>query len=190
MPESRIRPWQLHRATQALLSGGVIAYPTEAVFGLGCLPNSGPSIVRLLTLKHRSKHKGLIIVAAHLRQLSEYIYINDKVNFPEVLSTWPGPVTWLLPAKLGISELLTGGSDLLAVRVSAHPIIQSICRQTGPIISTSANPSNSPPALTTRQIRAYFRDSLDYIFPGQLGQQSKPTEIRNGLTGKIIRASS
>ncbi len=182
-----IRPWDLYQASETLISGGIIAYPTEAVFGLGCLPVFQPSVLKLLKLKRRSANKGLIIIAATVEQLCPYVVFNHHVQKDLVLDSWPGPTTWLLPARPEIPALLTGGSKQIAVRVSAHPVVQAICQRVGPVISTSANPARLPPARSLHTIRTYFHDSLDYVVPASIDTSSMPSEIRSGLNGEITR---
>lgn len=179
----------LNKAISVLKSGGIIAYPTEAVYGIGCLPSFENSIEKLLKLKQRPKEKGLILVAESIEQLSPYINISEDVRIKEVEASWPGPVTWLLPVREEISDWITGGSELIAVRVSDHNIVRDLCSKVGPIISTSANPASQAPAKTSQQVKIYFENRLDFIYSGALGDREQPTEIRHGITGEVIRAS-
>jgi len=173
-------------ALRALSAGGVIAYPTEAVYGLGCLPRYQP-VRNLLHIKRRSPRKGLILVAANAAQLGAYITFPDHRTRDQVLATWPGPVTWLLPARPGTPTWLTGEHPTLAVRVSAHPVVRALCERAGPLISTSANPAGAAPARGAGRVRAYFGPVLDYVLSGSVGDSTRPTEIRDALTGTVIR---
>lgn len=170
-------------AVKALQQGEVVAVPTEAVYGLSVDPRSESAVKRLLELKKRNPEKGLILVASDITQLEPYVEI-----LPEhILSTWPGPVTWVVPAKNTVFGLLRGKHSTIAVRVSAHPIVSSLCAEFGgALVSTSANVEGQPPALTEQAVREYFgKDVL--IVPGNLGGLSKPTEIRDARTGEVIR---
>ena len=179
--------WHLWQAAHAVNSNGVIAYPTEAVFGLGCSPWNREALLKLVQLKRRKLDKGFIIIAANLVQLESLVNF-DKVNsLQEILASWPGPVTWILPAREQVPSTLRGRNDGLAVRVSAHPLVQELCRTCGPLVSTSANISNTRPARSQQQVRNYFQDKLNYILPGKLGSESRPSEIRHGSTGEILR---
>lgn len=178
--------WWIAPALRALLHNGLIAYPTEAVYGLGCLPVREP-VTNLLRLKRRSPRKGLILVAASTTQLEDYIQFPDNRTRSKVLATWPGPVTWLLPARRGVPGWLRGKHPTVAVRVSAHPVVQALCRKAGPLVSTSANPEGLPPARHATRVRAYFGSHLDWILPGALGGQQLPTEIRDAVSGAVIR---
>lgn len=173
-------------ALRLLAAGGVIAHPTEAVYGLACLPEPAP-VGKLLRIKRRSPRKGLILVAASAAQLEPYITYPDDRTRDRVLATWPGPVTWLLPVRPGIPAWLHGEHTKLAVRVSAHPVVQALCEKAGPIVSTSANPAGRQPARTADRVRAYFGPTLDYVLSGRLGDSPRPTEIRDARTGTIVR---
>ena len=179
--------WHIMPAVRTVAAGGVIAYPTEAVYGLGCLPEDLP-ISRLLRLKQRSPRKGLILVAASVEQLLPFVEFPDATTRRQVLATWPGPVTWLLPARRGISPWLTGAHATLAVRVSAHPVVQALCRYTGPLVSTSANRAGAQPARNAAQVRAGLGRSLDYVLAGRIGDSRRPTAIRDAISGALIRA--
>lgn len=179
--------WRIMPAVRTVVTGGVIAYPTEAVYGLGCLPDDRP-ISRLLQLKQRSPRKGLILVAATAEQLMPFVEFPDVVTRRQVLATWPGPVTWLLPVRRGVSPWLTGTHATLAVRVSAHPVVQALCRYTGPLVSTSANRAGAQPARDAARVRAGLGRSLDYVLVGRIGDSRRPTAIRDAMSGALIRA--
>lgn len=178
----------LQRAARLLAQGGIIAYPTEAVYGLGCDPRQDAAIIRLLHLKRRAPQQGLIVIAAHPEQLTSYILWPDKTIRASVLETWPGPVTWLLPARAGVSPLLTGGRPQLAVRVTAHPIANALCRLNGPLVSTSANVSGHPPARSALQVRQRLgAATVDAIVNGTVDLHARPSMIRDAVSGRIIR---
>lgn len=175
-------------ATLHLKKGGIIAYPTEAVFGLGCDPQNQTALIRLLTLKQRNWQKGLILIAAQVNQLEPYIEPLTPALEQQVFASWPGPVTWLLPAKKTVSHWLRGTSNKIAVRITAHPVAAALCQHwQGALVSTSANISQRPPARTALQVRKTFSTQIDYILPGQVGGLAQPTSIRDALTHQIIR---
>lgn len=180
----------VQRAAQVLRAGGVIAYATEAVFGLGCDPQNARALQKLLAIKQRAAAKGLILIAGDEQQLHPYLDLTKMTEamWQPVRSSWPGPVTWILPANQTVSPLLRGEHDSLAVRVTAHPQVRALCDAAdGAIVSTSANLSNQPPAKSVAEVSAQFSDSLDLILIGETGGAVKPSEIRDALTGKIIR---
>lgn len=179
--------WHYTRAALSISRGGVIAYPTEAVYGLGCDPWDAVAVFRLLSLKHRTPEKGLIVVAAEIGQLSGLVDFSGKFDRAAVAATWPGPMTWILPARERVPYWLTGRHRGIAVRVSKHPGVRALCLKAGPLISTSANPAGAPPARNHARVRCYFGNRLDYILPGCVGGRSEPTEIRDAVTGARIR---
>ena len=174
---------------RALQQEEVIAYPTEAVFGLGCDPDSEKAVNALLALKQRPWQKGLILIAANYEQLKPYV--DDSALSDEqratTFSCWPGPVTWVIPARPETPNWLTGSFGSLAVRVSDHPLVQQLCMQYGkPLVSTSANLSGQEPCRTIEEIRIQFGPSLP-VLVGQVGGRLNPSEIRDALTGKQFR---
>ena len=170
-----------------MAGGGVIAYPTESVYGLGCNPWEIEAVARILALKRRRPDKGLIIVAESFAQLEPLIDIHAAIPWDSVMASWPGPVTWILPAKKQVPTLLRGIRGGLAVRVSAHPVVRELCRSAGLLVSTSANPEGCTPAKSVARVRAYFGNKLDYILPGTTGASPRPTEIKDAITGQLIR---
>ncbi len=185
--EPSVHGWDRVRAARALAGGGVIAYPTEAVYGLGCDPWNGTALARLIRLKRRPPGKGLIVIAGTPDDLSGLVVFPDGEVRRRVLASWPGPVTWVLPACPGVSRRLTGGRGTLAVRVTAHPVASALCRHLGPLVSTSANPGGCAPATCSARVRAYFRTGLAYIVPGAVAGAATVSEIRDALTGAVLR---
>lgn len=166
----------------------MIAYPTESCFGLGCDPNNSTALRRLLALKQRPASKGLILIAATFAQFKPFLRPVSETIKQKLDGTWPGPVTWLLPAEPSVSELLRGEHDTLAVRVTDHPLAAKLCEEFGgAIVSTSANVSGQKPARTVLDVQQQWGEQLDYIVPGELGNRDQPSEIRNALTDEVVR---
>lgn len=179
----------IRRAAWLLRRGGVVAYPTEAVFGLGCDPRNRKAVQRILRIKRRPWQKGMILIAADFEQLTPYLAPLDPALQETVLASWPGPVTWLLPARSGVSRWLRGRHRTLAVRVTAHEQAAALCRAFGgAIVSTSANRSGRPPARTTLAARGRLGRDVDYVLPGALGGATRPSEIRDPASGRVLRA--
>lgn len=184
-----VHPFRIRQAVQAARAGGIIAYPTEAVYGLGCDPLNPEAVHRILDLKGRMAEKGLILVAADLLQLEPYLEPLPADLKARVEESWPGPVTWLLPVRPEVPESLRGEHDTLAVRVSDHPVVAALCRAfDGPLVSTSANRTGKAPARSPLAVRRIFGDDLDYILHGPLGGLDRPTEIRDSATGRVVRS--
>jgi len=168
--------------------GGIIAYPTEAVFGLGCLATDDQALDRLIEIKGRDSHKGFIVVASELEQLSDFIE-PPAVDLQHRLDQdWPGPVTWILPARPQTSGLLTGGRSTLAVRVSDHPTVRALCDLLDkPLVSTSANLTGEPELRDAESVLKTFGTSIDGIVNGTVGDLEGPTPIFDGVTRTRLR---
>lgn len=181
----------IRRAVEVLRAGGIIAYPTEAVYGLGCDPRNEAALQRLLAIKQRDPAKGLILIAAGFHQLAPWLAEIDPALKERALASWPGPVTWVWPAGNDVPALLRGRHASLAVRVTAHPLAAELCREFGgALVSTSANRSGQPPARTADDVRRMLGDAIDFVVEGQTGGQEAPSEIRDVITGATLRAGS
>ena len=177
-------------AAAALRRGGVLAYPTEAVFGLGCDPFDEAAVLRLLDIKQRGVDKGLILVAAAVAQLDGLVDWNalpaDRVD--AVHADWPGPHTWIVPAASRMPRWITGAHDGVAVRISAHPVIAALCSAFGgPLVSTSANLGGMPPARHADALDPALLDHIDGVVAGDVGSLTQPTAIRDARTGAVLR---
>lgn len=180
--------WHLREIVRCIRFGGVIAYPTEAVYGLGCDPLNHNAVLRILELKQRDISKGLILIAATQHQLAPFIETPSPAIQAKLDATWPGPVTWLVPARRDTPKWLTGKHETIAVRVSAHPVVQAICRTLEhPLVSTSANISNHPTSRTALTVHRHFHDLLDFIVHADVGSEKNPSLIRNAISGEIVR---
>ncbi len=178
------------RAARVVLGGGVIAYPTEAVFGLGCLPQDRAAVERLLAVKRRSWRKGLLLIGSDLEQLERFVVLPPEPRRREVLASWPGPVTWVLAARPSAPRWVTGGRDSVAVRLTDHPLARELCRRIGQaLVSTSANLSRRPPFKRLLPLRRGLGAAVDYVLSGELGGLTKPTTIRDGRSGRVLRPS-
>ncbi|MEY8215574.1 MAG: L-threonylcarbamoyladenylate synthase [Colwellia sp.] len=181
----------IKQAAEVVDHGGIIAYPTEAVFGLGCDPDNESAVQKLLSIKQRPAHKGLILLAANYSQLLPYI--DDNIISQEtrtvILARWPNAITQVLPANKNISLLLCGNFDSIAVRITDHPDVIALCQRINkPIVSTSANIAGETPAITWQQAEKHLGNKIDFILKGKTFELLKPSTIINGLTGEILRA--
>lgn len=175
-------------AVAALHRGGVIAYPTEAVWGLGCDPADEAAVRRLLALKKRDVGKGLILVASEVAQLDWLLHDLDEQQRDRLDRSWPGPNTWLVPHKNRVPAWIHGDHNTVAVRVSAHSVVRDLCDcWGGALVSTSANRSGDAAATQRFQVLRYFGDKLDYVVPGSVGGAKKPSLIRDVVSDQIIR---
>ncbi|QLE83642.1 threonylcarbamoyl-AMP synthase [Shewanella sp. Scap07] len=181
---------QPSEVVDTLNRGGVIAYPTEAVYGLGCDPDNQAALQKLLEIKQRPWQKGLILVASEFEQLHPYIDL-DKVpaaGLAMAQQRWPGPFTFIMPVTQQVPSLLCGEFNSIAVRVSAHDGVAQLCRAFGkPLVSTSANLTGQPPAMSQQQVIEQLGEHIDAVVVGELGQETKPSTIIDVLTGKVLR---
>ena len=182
-----VNSWRVQQAAQAIRAGAVIAYPTEAVWGLGCDPWDLEAVERLLMLKGRSVEKGLILVADNIRQFDFLFEDFPELWMDRMASTWPGPNTWLVPHQNQLPQWITGVHETVALRVSDHPLVRDLCAVVGPLVSTSANPQGRPAARTRIRVEQYFRGQLDLILGGNLGGRKNPSVIRDLATGHVVR---
>lgn len=179
-------------AVDALKDGQIIAYPTEAVWGLGCDPYNADAFQKLLQLKQRPIEKGVILLASDIAQIDFLLHNLEPDIYQQMLNSWQHQhnqaVTWLIPTHSRIPTWITGQHQQVAVRVSQHPLCQALCRAfDGFIVSTSANPSNLPPAESYPQCFSYFVDNIHYLH-GETGGFTRPSRIIDAITGNIIRA--
>jgi L-threonylcarbamoyladenylate synthase len=178
------------QAADCLRNGKVIAYPTEAVFGLGCDPRNETAVGHLLGLKHRPASAGLILIGNDFSQFSSWVSQVSPQQLKLAQETWPGPVTWLFPRGENVPDMVAGDHDSIAIRVTAHEPCIRLCEAFGgPLISTSANPHSAPPARSSGEIESYFGSFLGGILEGPLGGRQSTSEIRDLRTGESLRGA-
>lgn len=176
----------LTKARLAIRQGQVIAYPTEAVYGLGCDPFQAEAVERVAALKKRQLTQGMIVLISSWEQLFLLIAPLADRYLDDVRSTWPGPVTWIFPPSAHIPTFVSGQHGSIAIRMTAHPIAKALCEQ-GPLISTSANLHGQPPARSLAELHRQFPQGIDVVVSGELGGATQPSAIYDVLTGKRLR---
>lgn len=176
-------------AADCLRMGQVIAYPTEAVFGIGCDPMNEIAVRRLLSMKNRPAAAGLILIGSDFGQFSPWVAEVAPNLLEKAAETWPGPVTWLFPKSEQVPDFISGEHDTIAIRVTDHPPCIELCGAFGgPVVSTSANPRSAQPARSAGEVEDYFGAYLGGILAGPLGGRSGTSEIRDLATGEVVRA--
>jgi len=177
---------KIRRAAEAIRAGGIVAYPTEAVYGLGCDPANHRAVQRILALKRRLEAAGLIIIAADLEQLADWI--DPDATEARRLREPGALVTWVVTAGPATPIWITGGRPTVAVRVTRHPVAAALCRAAHtPIVSTSANRSGCAPARSERAVRIAFGTTIDHVLTGPTGSAEQPSEIRLARSGAVLR---
>lgn len=179
------------QAVATIQAGQVVAYPTEAVWGLGCDPFNQAAVAEILRLKQRSVDKGVILIAATVAQVEPYLHGLTAEQYQRVVDSWlpeQGANTWLVPLSPSIPAWICGAHDRVAIRVSQHPIVQALCvAYGGAIVSTSANPATENAARTAAEVQAYFGTQVPCMI-GEVGQLARPSVIRDVITGQVVRA--
>ena len=182
--------WQLRRAARWLKRGGIVAYPTEAVFGLGCDPRNDAALRALLALKQRPWQKGLILIASNEAAFTPYLVPQPEHVRACALARWPGATTWLWPVRPQVSPLLRGVHQTLAVRIPAHPTARALSRALGhALVSTSANRSGQNPARSALEVRRKLGAHTPLlILHGQVNRRARPSQIIDLQSGKAVRS--
>lgn len=169
-----------------LKRGGVIAYPTESCFGLGCDPRHRVAVQKILRLKRRSWRKGLILVAASLGQVRRFVQPLTEAEQRTLRQHWPGPYTFLLPASAQAPKGVIGRHQTIAVRLSAHPQVAWLTRKLGPLVSTSANVAGAKPITRAAAVRSVFGSAVR-VLPGRVGKRKQPSVIIDLHSGARLR---
>jgi L-threonylcarbamoyladenylate synthase len=183
----RRTPTSYRRIAAHLRRGGLIAYPTESCYGLGCDPDNRAAVQRLLRLKRRPQHKGLILIAANCRQVARYLHPLTPEQQQRLKEAGAQAITYLMPARPSCPRWLRGAHDTLAVRLTAHPFARNLCRITdSALVSTSANRSGQHPAKTYAQCLRLFGHTV-WVLPGRVGKRRNPSTIKAWADGKIVR---
>ncbi len=177
----------LHQAARVLQQGGVVAYPTEAVYGLGCDPLNETAVMRLLEIKSRPVSKGLILLGADLDQLAPFVELTEQQQ-RQLREHWPLATTYLVHASALTPAWIRGSHDKVAVRVSQHPVATELCRLANmPIVSTSANYAGDPACRNAFQVTRQLGADLDFIVTGQCDRAARPSTIIDLESGAVLR---
>lgn len=176
------------RIRAAFRNGGLIAYATESCYGLGCDPHNRRALQRLLRLKQRPWHKGLLLITDRASRLSPFIVAPNIEQQITLAASWPGPNTWIIDAKPHTPRNLTGNHRAIGVRMTAHPDAAAIARIVrSAVVSTSANVSGRIPLKTYRACLRRF-GAATLVVPGKIGAAKRPSTIRVLATGKVLRS--
>ncbi len=179
---------EVNEAIAVIKSGGIIAYPTEAVFGLGCDPFDEQTVLRLLSLKNRSVKQGLILIASNIRQVLPLIQPVNSDDLARALKSWPGHKTWIFPKSKLVPSWVSGDHNSIAIRVSNHPIVKQLCDKLDQVlISTSANISKQSDLNSIKRIKSTFNDKIQLYIDAPVGNETKSSTIRDAHTLQIHR---
>lgn len=186
--------FNIKKAARTIHHGGVIAYPTEAVWGLGCDPWNEQACMELIQVKQRVPEKGMILIAGSMAQFGLLLTSLAPEIQQQLRQGWDdslqqGAVTYLVPDELNlIPRWIKGSHDKVAVRVSHHYLVKKLCAEINmPLVSTSANLAGRPAARSRLQVEKYLGKDIDYILPGHLGGARQPSRIIDLLSGQVRR---
>lgn len=178
--ESRLSPsfQKLSSLKRILNSHGIVAYPTETVFGIGCDPFDDDALNKIFEIKGRDLNKGVLILINNKSHVHEYVKELPNYAKEMIEKYWPGSVTFLFRAKEGLSPLLVGEKRLIGLRISNHPIASylSSILQFG-IVSTSANKSGETALMNAMDVKCEFGSLIDYIVEGNAGGKISSTVV-------------
>lgn len=180
---------QIQLAGRYLEQGKLLAYPTESVWGLGCDPYNSAAVLRMLQIKDRPVEKGVILVISDVSQIAPLFRSLSAKQQTKITQDHSDPITWLIPDPDNlIPPWIKGDHQTVAIRLSQHPTVQALCREFGkPIVSTSANHSGQTAIKSRIKLFNEFAGKIDFFVAGILGSEKKPSQIRDLLTGEIIR---
>ncbi len=178
--------WQVAYASRILMQDKLIVHATESVFGIAASAYSSMASIEIRRIKARGLQKNFLVIVANLEQAKSIVSI-DVPYYEQIIDSWPGHATWILPAGELAPPWLLDDNGFIGVRMTGHPQASELCERSGPLISTSANTSGNPPAISLRQARKYFGKGIDYYLPGERGVNPRPSRIQNGVTGELIR---
>lgn len=193
---------ELNLVASYLQAGGVLAYPSESVWGLGCDALNADAIHQVINLKHRDVGKGLIVLTDAAGRLKSLLNVSHETSLIDYMQSFSDEfthehsraLTWLVPIQSSaLPSVLIGSHDTLAVRITTHPVLNDVCQAlispTNPygfLVSTSCNPSRQAPAQNLAQAMEYFGDQIAYLDTDGLGF-AQPSCIKDLLAGHILR---
>ncbi len=179
----------IEEAANLLRTGGVVAYPTEACFGLGCDPRNAEAVRRILAMKKRSWDKGLILVSDRIERLLPYLATSDQSLFDKMLCPQPGPVSWICPAATIVPRLVRGTHHSIAVRITSHPPTARLCHAASmALVSTSANIAGQMPLKSAGRVAGVFGNRVDLVVDAGIGRASRPSTIIDAISGEVLRS--
>ncbi|NND81401.1 MAG: threonylcarbamoyl-AMP synthase [Gammaproteobacteria bacterium] len=179
---------QIERAAKVIKKGGVVAYPTEYCFGLGCDPLNESAVRRILKIKARSEKQGVILIAANTAQVEQFADLNAAPQLANIKASWPGAVTWILPARSDVPAFIKGEHPSVAMRVTDHKVAAALCHAVGSaIVSTSANRHAMPELCSAQAVTEELGSEVDFVVQAAVGGATRASEIRDGVSGANLR---
>lgn len=157
----------IHSAAQCLLSGWLVAYPTESFYGLAVDATNEDALKRLFLVKKRRTNRPVLILIQSIQVVEQYVTYIPQVAHRVIEAFWPGGLTLVFEASPKISPLLTAGTGKIGIRLSSHPVATALAREIQrPITGTSANISGEPACRNVEEILRVFGEGIDLIMDG------------------------
>ncbi len=181
--------WRLRQFSRLFGQGGVFAYPTESVYGLGCDPLCQKAVERVLEIKQRNPAKGVILVASSLQQLQPWIMLRCPEDGAALQVPQLRPTTWLVPAADRVPWWIRGEHETIAVRITRFAPVVQLCEMVhSALVSTSANVAGHRPGRNALSVRKSMVNQVDMILAGDTAGVAQPSEIRDFYSGRVIRS--
>jgi len=175
---------QIERSISILKQGGLVAFPTDTVYGLGTCADNKQAVERVYRVKERPRNMALPLLLANTSQISEVAYPVPPIAWLLVDKFLPGALTIVLYKSNSVLDIVTGGGNTVAIRIPAHPVPIALAKNLGPIIGTSANLSGKPSALTADEVRSQFGDKIDLVIDGGRCPSGRESTIID-VTGEV-----
>ncbi len=173
-------------AARQIIGGGVIVYPTETVYGLGANALDEQAVMRVFQIKKRPLSMPIFMAVSSIQMLEKVATITeDDMDLLEQL--FPGPVSVLVRKRSIVPDILTAGSSLVGIRIPDHETALKIIDLAGPITSTSANRTGSPPPTSASEVSREIADRVDLVVDGGKSRYSEPSTLLDLCSRKIIR---
>ncbi len=180
---------QVERGISILKRGGIVAFPTDTVYGLGAGSNLYQAVERIYQVKARPQNMALPLLLADISQLTEVADSVPRVAWDLAHNFLPGALTLVLHKSKSVPDIITAGGMTVAVRIPAHPVPVALAEGLGsPIVGTSANLSGKPSSLTADEVYSQFGDKVDLVIDGQCsgGRESTIVDV-TGETPVVLR---
>ncbi len=182
----------LHECSRIVLCGGVVAFPTDTVYGIGALYDRQEAVERIYSIKERTVEHALPVLIYHVDQLDEIVSSVPQMAKALIREFWPGALTIVMERSVKVPDIVTGGRTTVAVRIPDHPVALALLKEVGkPMCATSANISGRPPTVTTGQVKRTIGRRLDYILPGKVEKKIESTLVDvTGERARILRSGA
>lgn len=178
--------FSIRHAAHIIRRGGIIAYPTDTIYGLGCNPFNIEAVERINTIKQRPANKQFILLAAHIDQVRSLIVLDS--DHKSLISLSTEPTSWIVKASQHAPCWLTDKDNSLTFRISKNETVEKLCSALGhAVISTSANISGKKPAKNALEIHRYFHNTVDKILASNKKLTGSPSKIIRLCDNHIIR---